>query len=260
MPLCRTVTSALSSAGGVTSYAGPISLTGDATINSNSSNTTDQLILLGGVNTAAHALTFNGPGGTTVPSSITGGGSIINTGGTLTLAGDNSFGGGVTVNANFSGSTVVVASNTALGTGTVTLAGGNLNFTQGSAIGLNVASNASPPSSNPPPAGYTVNSLAASQIAGVIPAYNWNNLDVIKNSSNATAHWQPGSGGRKYSGRKHPFALCPYRQHGQFVRGIGHRMVRRQWLFDHGIPERIISDAVELAEHRCLFAGKHYVQ
>ena len=167
-------------------YAGPITLGGNATVNSNSTSTTDQLLLIGGVNTNGNVLTFNGPGGTTVASSITGsGGSIANTGGIATLSGNNSFTGGVNIN----GGAVAVASNSALGSGAVTLDGGALDFVQGSAISLNIAASGTTAS--------TGSVLLASQSAGVTPAlagsyvssvnYNWNNLTVIHPS--ATTRW-----------------------------------------------------------------------
>ena len=67
-------------AGGINTYAGPITLTANATINSNSSYTSDQLILAGGIGTAGYALTFNGPGSTAIPTAIAGSGGAANTG------------------------------------------------------------------------------------------------------------------------------------------------------------------------------------
>lgn len=189
---------ALSSAGGINSYEGSITLAGNATINSNSANIPDQLILSGGINTAAHALTFNGPGATAVSSAISGtGGSVTNTGGTLTLAGANSYSAGTTI----TGGAVQVASNTALGSGPVYLQGGNLDFIQGNGIGLNVASNGASPLTNPPPADFSVNSVTPNEAVGALQSFNWNNLTVVHNANSATNVGSPApSGGNTPAG------------------------------------------------------------
>ncbi len=184
---------ALSAAAGNITYAGPISLSGSATINSNSSSTFDQLTLIGGINAGSNVLTFSGPGGTTVASSITGSGaSVVNTAGsTLTLMGANSFTGGTTVSSG----TVVVQSNTAFGSGPIALSGGELKFVSGSAIGLNVATSQVNPSTNPPPANYTVASVTPNEAVGAVPYYNWNNLTVIRNASGAQKIGSPAPSG-----------------------------------------------------------------
>ncbi len=183
---------ALSSAGGANSYEGPITLSTDATINSNSTFSGDQLVLSGGVNTAGHTLTFNGPGATAVSSAISGsGGSVANSGGSLTLAGNNTYSGGTTISSG----TVRVASNTALGVGMVNLQGGKLDFIEGNCIGLNVASNGASPTSNPPPDNFFVDSLSSNQSAGALPIFNWNNLVVVHNSNSATNIGSPAPPG-----------------------------------------------------------------
>ena len=78
-----------------------------------------------------------------------------------------------------------MASNTALGSGTVYLQGGNLDFVQGNGIGVNVASDGASPLTNPPPANFIVNSVTSSQAVGALPIYNWNNLTVVHNANSA---------------------------------------------------------------------------
>ena len=87
------------------------------TIGSSSPTPGDQLPLTGGINTGGNALTFTGPGNTTISNGgITGGGTFIKTGsGTLTL----SFSPAGSQTSNI----IASASSLALGGGTFALAG-----------------------------------------------------------------------------------------------------------------------------------------
>jgi autotransporter-associated beta strand protein len=79
------------------------------------------LSLGGAVNLFNFTLTLDGAKDTTVGGAVSGNGSVVKTGaGALTLSGNNSFAGGISVNAG----TLVAGSDTAFGGGTVTINGG----------------------------------------------------------------------------------------------------------------------------------------
>ncbi len=95
-------------------------------------NTTSALVLGGAIATDGFALSFGGSGSSTVNGIISGAGSITKSdAGTLSLHGANTYAGGTTL----AGGNLVVGHNTALGTGAVTLSGGNLSSTGGRTIG-----------------------------------------------------------------------------------------------------------------------------
>jgi autotransporter-associated beta strand protein len=89
------------------------------------------------VNLGNNTLTL-GPGTatTTFAGDVSGIGAIIHNAGGMTLSGNNTFSGGLTVGAT---SSVTAASTNALGAGFVTLQGGTLNIAGGSTFGTSVA-------------------------------------------------------------------------------------------------------------------------
>ncbi len=172
---------ALASISGNNTYAGAVTVgAGGATVASTSATTGDGLTLTGGVSIPNNAtLTFVGAGNAAIPqpSTITGGGAVrVNAGatGTVAISGVNSFGGGTTIQQ---GTLAVGFSNSVLGSGAVTLAGGRLQLQavsgapSGKKIGINFEGGQG--TSVTPPTNPT--SLAATDTAGVVPQINWNN-------------------------------------------------------------------------------------
>jgi autotransporter-associated beta strand protein len=96
----------------------------------------------GGVAVAAGAaLTFDRSDTVSVANSISGDGVIVKSGvGDLTLTGANSYTGGTVIHAG----TLIASSNTALGTGAVTLSGGELEFGTGVALANQIVLTAAP--------------------------------------------------------------------------------------------------------------------
>ncbi len=172
---------ALASISGNNTYFGLVSVgsSGAAQVASVSTAAGDGLTLAGGVNLpTSSTLTLAGAGNTSAPSTIAGGGGLLVKtagAGTVTVAGNNTYGGGTTVQQ---GILAVVGSNTALGAGTVTLAGGKLRLKAasgspptGNSIGINFEGGQNGPN------GQT--SLLATDSAGVIPQTNWNNATSL---------------------------------------------------------------------------------
>ncbi len=134
--------------GGVAGFSGIAATqthgSGDHTINSDLAAENDiyvrntnsgELNLNGDLATNGNTVTFDGTGPTTATGSITGSGDIIkNDPGTLTLSGASTYTGGTTVNNG----TLYADSSTALGTGTLTLAGGTVGSTNDSTVANNV--------------------------------------------------------------------------------------------------------------------------
>ncbi|MCL4204010.1 MAG: autotransporter-associated beta strand repeat-containing protein, partial [Pirellulaceae bacterium] len=88
----------------------------------------------GGVINNGASLIFNRSNDSTVGNTIAGNGTMTKTGaGTLTLTGDNSYSGGTTI----AGGSVQANHNSALGTGSVTLASGAKRLMLGSGVSLN---------------------------------------------------------------------------------------------------------------------------
>ncbi len=90
------------------------------------------LTLNGDLATGGNTVTFDGTGDTIATGAITGSGDLIkNDGGSLTLSGASTYTGGTALNNG----TLNADAATALGSGTVTLAGGTLASTNGTTIG-----------------------------------------------------------------------------------------------------------------------------
>ena len=123
------------------------------------------------VDTAAAAVTLNA-GSNATDSAYSGvlsgaGGILGKTGsGTLTLSGNNSYSGGTLISA---GTLSATATNTVLGAGPVTMSGGRLQLTGGlkNAIGINFEGLH----------GVNPTKMLATDIAGVQPFVNWNNVN-----------------------------------------------------------------------------------
>ena len=167
----------------------------------------------------------------------------------MTLSGNNGFSGGVNVG---SGSVVAVASNSGLGSGTVTLSGGNLNFTQGSAISLNMASTTATNST-------AVNALSATLPAGVTSVdYNWNNLTVVRPTNGPTGSPTPAGGTLAAGSTVSPLALLD--STGTASGSISHGLVGRQRLCRGRQPQWLVPNAFELAELIPLPASQRHDQ
>jgi autotransporter-associated beta strand protein len=112
----------------------------DQTINSNlkadnaivvQNNTTSNLNLTGTLATGGNTVNFNGSGVVNESGVVSGTGSVFETGtGTTNLSAANTYSGGTAITSG----TLNANSNTALGTGTVTLGGGTLGSTNSSSI------------------------------------------------------------------------------------------------------------------------------
>jgi autotransporter-associated beta strand protein len=119
------------------SLSGAITLGGDSTLTSAG---TGGLTLTGGITTAGFDVIFDGANATTVSTTaIAGLGGLLKAGaGTLTLSGANTYSGGTTLsvgqlNINNAGSS---SSNSAIGTGVFTIAGGTIDNTSAADITL----------------------------------------------------------------------------------------------------------------------------
>ena len=172
-------TGALNSISGANSYAGAITLAGNSTIGSSSSVAGDGLTLSGAINTTASnfGLTFTGAGNTAAKGTISGGGAVTMNGlGTLSLSAANSYTGSTVIQ---NGVVSISNSNSALGTGGVTLAGGTLQFQSLNAntIGVNIAADAGTAGST---AGEQPETLGSTVTAGVVPMSNWNDFVVTR--------------------------------------------------------------------------------
>ncbi len=166
---------ALNSVRGNNTYAGPISLSANATINSASTISVDGLALLGGIATNGHTLTFSGAGATTVTGGISGGVLIMSGAGNLTLSAANSLTGGVQLNAG----TLKITTSSALGSGGLTLNGGKLVFAAPATIGVNVAADGGTVGSS---SGEQPELMSAASIAGMpqVAMNNWNNFVITR--------------------------------------------------------------------------------
>ncbi len=132
------------------------------------------LTYTGGTTITAGAVTFANSTDQSYNGSITGAGAVNKTAnGVKTLGGSSTYSGGTTIMSG----TLAVRSNTALGTGTVTLSGGRLQLQlgtggtpTGNSIGINFEGGQT--------AGTVgVTPLAATDSAGVVPQTNWNNVN-----------------------------------------------------------------------------------
>jgi autotransporter-associated beta strand protein len=148
-----TFASAISGSGSVTkSGVGTLTLTaantfsGATTISSGTlrigdGGTTGSLGAGGVAVAAGAALAFDRSDTVSVANSISGDGVIVKSGGgDLTLTGANSYTGGTVIHAG----TLIASSNTALGTGAVTLSGGELEFGTGVALANQIVLTAAP--------------------------------------------------------------------------------------------------------------------
>jgi autotransporter-associated beta strand protein len=110
-----------------------IVLNNDIYLRNNSAAT---LALNGALATNGHTLSVEGTGNASLAGVISGTGSLAKLeSGTLSLGGDNTFSGGVTL----TGGTLSVSHNNALGTGTLTLAGGTLASSAANTVGNTIA-------------------------------------------------------------------------------------------------------------------------
>jgi fibronectin-binding autotransporter adhesin len=108
--------------------ASNLALANNATVANGSSG---DLTLGGNIGLASNRLTVTGPGDTLASGVVSGSGTLTKEGtGTLTLTGNNTFSGGSSIR----GGTVEVGSNTALGSGAVTLAGATLASTSSNTL------------------------------------------------------------------------------------------------------------------------------
>ncbi|WP_407051563.1 autotransporter-associated beta strand repeat-containing protein [Methyloraptor flagellatus] len=140
-------TLALSGSGSIAASSG-VTLNGTATFDISGRTTSTSVTGLAStsatstVKLGALALTVNGTGTSTLAARVTGtGGSLVVTGGTLTLQnGVNDFTGGITVG---SGGTLRLEADGAAGTGTISTTGSVIDYANGVTIGnaVNVASN-----------------------------------------------------------------------------------------------------------------------